>query len=157
MKVFLIFFIATLSFAVPTLAAEDKGHGTADGHNTAPSPIVHRENSSLFPPKKADPSKSTPPATPKLVAPKFQEELAAGDVTLKWEDVPTASVYHVQVATDPNFKWLKIDDHSVRATTLDVKGLEKGRLYFWRVAGWKNDNMAATSHGQFAVSTFEVK
>lgn len=141
----------SLMMTAPAFAADEKHE---EHHGGAPS---HRDNSALFPPKKADPSKSTPPATPKLVAPKFQEELAAGDVTLKWEEVPTANVYHVQVATDPNFKWLKIDDHSVRATTLDVKGLEKGRLYFWRVAGWKNDNMAATSHGQFAVSTFEVK
>lgn len=148
-----IFAIAlTLSLTLPAFASNEKpeeGHGAAAAE--------HRDNEALFPPKKADPAKATPPGKVTLVSPKFEEQVSGDSVTLKWQEVATANMYHLQVATDPNFKWLKVDDHAVKGTSFDVKGLEAGKLYFWRVAGWKNDNMAATNHGFFTASSFEVK
>lgn len=118
---------------------------------------AERDNGSLFPQPQAEISKATPPAKPELLQPAFQAVVTGENVTLTWKEVASANAYHVQVATDPNFKWLKADEHFVKGSSFEVKGLEKGHLYFWRVAGWKNDNMAGTNKSFFATSAFETK
>lgn len=145
---FLVLF-ATLTLSTASFAAAE-GHDAHEGG-------AHRDNTALFPQPKADPSKASAPAQAKLLEPAFRSAVSGDSVTLKWASVPTADVYHVQVATDPNFKWLKTDDHTVKGTELTVDGLEKGKTYFWRVAAWKNSNMAATNKGTFSSSSFETK
>jgi hypothetical protein len=75
--------------------------------------------------------------------------------TLKWK-AEGADTFHVQVATDPRFKWLVIDDHYVKANSFDLKALTKGQQYFWRIAARKPDNDAGNTKGFFKTSSFEV-
>ena len=136
----------TLSFSV---FAADGGHGGG-------SP-AHRDNTTLFPQPKADPTKSALVVRPQLMSPSFNASLSGDSTVLKWTVVPGADVYHLQVATDPNFKWLTLDDHQVKASEFNLKGLEAGKKYYWRVAGWKNDNVAGANKGAFSSSVFEIK
>ncbi|MBX3040213.1 MAG: fibronectin type III domain-containing protein [Bdellovibrionaceae bacterium] len=149
LELFLVLF-ASLTLSATSFAA-------AEEHDAHGGGLPHRDNTALFPQPKADPAKASAPAPAKLLEPAFSASVSGEAVTLKWAAVPTADVYHVQVATDPNFKWLKTDDHTVKGTELKVDGLEKGKTYFWRVAGWKNSNMAATNKGTFSSSTFVTK
>lgn len=115
----------------------------------------HRDNTGLFPQPQADVAvRGTAPASPELTAPAFQSKITASEIALTWKASAGADAYHVQVATDPNFKWLKADEHWVKDTTFQVKDLEKGKHYYWRVAPWKNGNTAATNKGTFAISAF---
>ncbi len=117
----------------------------------------HRDNAALFPPHHADSGKSTPPAAVKLLEPAFQAKLGGTETALTWEASQGATSYHVQVATDPNFKWLLSDEHFVTGTKFQAKGLEKGKTYYWRVAPWKDGNLAATNKGPFSNSIFEIQ
>jgi hypothetical protein len=113
-------------------------------------------NLDLFPPPKADASKSARPAKPELTAPAYRAQINGDSVTLKWSQVPAANAYHLQVATDPNFKWLTVNQEMMTENTFEVKGLEKGKHYFWRVAALKTDNLSTFMKGWFSLSTFET-
>lgn len=137
----------TILMQNPALAAGD-GHGGGG--------LPHRDNNALYPQPQADITKATPPPQAKLTEPKFQAKTETA-VTLRWEAATGADHYHVQVATDPNFKWLVTENHNVSGTSFEAKDLKPGTKYFWRVAGWKSDNMAATNKAAFAISTFETR
>lgn len=149
----LIAFSLTTTLSLIAFAADHDAH--ADGH-AAPAK-GHRDNTALFPPHEPDASKATAPEKPQLLEPAFQAKIEGATTTLKWKESEGATEYHVQVATDPNFKWLVKEDHKVKGASFEVGGLEKGKTYFWRVAPWKNGNMAATNKGVFARSVFEVR
>lgn len=118
---------------------------------------AHRDNTTLFPQPQKDAAKGTAPASPEIVSPAFGSKVEGASVALTWKASEGADSYHVQVATDPNFKWLKADEHWVLGTSFEAKDLETGKHYYWRVAPWKNDNVAATNKGSFSVSSFETK
>lgn len=118
---------------------------------------AHRDNAALFPQPKADLSKGTPPEAPQLSAPALGTVISSETVALSWRSADGATDYHVQVATDPNFKWLKVENHWVKDTQFEVSGLEKGHRYYWRVASWKKDNVAGANKSPFRASSFEVK
>lgn len=139
MKFVTIVFMAMTGFGA--WAADDGG-----GH--------HRDNSALFPPKKADPSMATAPAPVKIEAPSFMAKVSGESVDLTWSAAEGADTYHVQVATDANFKWLTINDYGVKTNSYKAGGLAKGKHYYWRVAPWKTGNMAATNKGAFTGSVF---
>jgi hypothetical protein len=98
--------------------------------------------------------KAVLPMNVDLVSPKVLEKTPE-NVTLKWK-AEGADTFHVQVATDPRFKWLVIDDHYVKANSFDLKALSKGQQYFWRIAARKPDNDAGNTKGFFKTSSFEV-
>ena len=138
--------LLVFAFSINALAA---GGGTA----------VHKgsHNMDIFPVHQADASLSTIPAKPALVAPAFGAKVPAGSVALQWKAVDTAQVYHVQVASDANFKWIVQEDHFVKATEFQASGLEAGKSYYWRVAAVKSDNMTGTMKSNFAANSFLVK
>lgn len=131
----------------PAFAAGGEGHGAG---------VPHRDNTTLFPQPKPDPTLATPPPATSLTEPAFQAKTDTA-VTLRWEAAAGADKYHVQIATDPNFKWLVADQHGVQGTSFDAKDLKPATRYFWRVAGWKSGNMAATNKAEFRSSVFETK
>jgi hypothetical protein len=108
----------------------------------------------LFPPPKSDLSQSEHPGKPELVSPSFFQKISESKVTLEWKAVANAEAYHVQVATDPNFKWLVKEEEMYKGTTLEVSGLEAGKHYFWRVSGERPSNTASHTHGTFVSSMF---
>jgi hypothetical protein len=54
--------------------------------------------------------------------------------TMSWTAVPTASRYHLQMASTAEFLSIFIDDTSITGTTTGVMGLARNQNFFWRVA-----------------------
>ncbi|MFZ3231755.1 MAG: fibronectin type III domain-containing protein [Pseudobdellovibrio sp.] len=140
---------------------EKSGASHATAHAAAPHGGEHNELStkmnSLFPEKHKDTSHSIRPAITKLMAPKFLAQVPSGTVKLQWNEGVNATSYHVQVATDPNFKWLVVNDYSVKGTTYDAVNLEVGKRYFWRVASVKSENESMSTKSLFVSSAFDTK
>lgn len=151
--------ILTVALSLNAQAADEThdeaAHGEQHDAGHAAEGKSHRDNNALFPQPKADVAgKGTAPKAVQMIAPKFHATVPAGTVTLSWNASEGADAYHVQVATDPAFKWLKADEHFVNGTSFEAKDLEKGKTYYWRVAPWKNGNMAAANKGTFTPSVF---
>jgi hypothetical protein len=152
MTLSLLTFTAVLTLGVKGLANEPE-HKTehkaehGEGHK-AP----------LFPQPVANRAKATAPSTPELTAPAFMSKVSGGNVTLKWNSVPTADFYRVQVATDANFKWLISDEKALmhKETSFEVKGLEAGKHYYWRVFAVKSDNDPGYTKSLASKSMFEA-
>ncbi len=148
-------------FAFSAAQAEEAEHASehhaASAH--AASPLAHGKSdpNKLFPPPKMNKAKTTPPKKTELIEPVFMAQVPGTSVTLKWNAVDTAENYHLQVATDATFKWLKVDDHFVKRPSYDLTQLETGKIYFWRVAAVKNSNDAMYIKGPFESSSFEIK
>jgi hypothetical protein len=111
---------------------------------------------SLFPTKQPNPEKAARPATVETKSPAFLTTVGAGDVKLEWSPATNATAYHLQVATDPNFKWLVVNEKFVKETTYTLKA-ESGKRYFWRVAGFNGDNNSMYTKSNFVSSAFNVK
>lgn len=117
-----------------------------------PAAAVHEE---LFPPKLPNVQVTTPPATPVLTSPEFEAKVA-GSATLKWEAVAGADGYHLQVATDPAFKWLVKNDTLVTEAQASVGELKANVHYYWRVAAVKRGNEATYTKSAFATQMFST-
>ncbi len=111
----------------------------------------------VFPPKVADKTKATLPGKVELIEPKAFANVSGTSVELKWKAAEGATTYRVQVAKDPNFKWIVTQQDFVKDTQLTVNGLEAGNEYHWRVFPWNKDNDATFTSGFSARSTFTVK
>ncbi len=133
-------FVTALTMSVNSLAKMNE-HGVIDMNG-------------LFPPPKNDTTKSEIPVKPELVAPAFFQKINDTKVKLEWKASPNAEAYHVQVATDPNFKWLVKEEEMFKGTSLDVTGLEGGKHYFWRVSSERPSNKETHTHGAFSSSMF---
>ncbi len=144
-----LIFIQSFSGFAAGPASSEGGHGQ--------SGKSHRDNTALFPPQVADKSRSTPPQQAKLISPKFMQKVTSDKQKLEWSASPTADAYHIQVATDPNFKWLVAEDHWVKTTSFEVSGLQKGKHYYWRVASVKSDNDSMAMKNNFISSMFSAQ
>lgn len=169
-KTLILINILALTFAVSSARAaieETTTEAVHDGHTTEHHAGHHAHdptapmmkggaNLNLFPPPQANPSKIARPAKPELLAPTYRAQITDSKVSLKWAPVASADAYHLQVATDPNFKWLVVNQEILNGTSFDLNSLEKGHHYFWRVAALKTDNDPTYMKGWFALSTFET-
>ena len=54
---------------------------------------------------------------------------------LSWLPLAETSVYHLQVALQPDFSSLFIDESAVTATGYQLTGLSLGTIFYWRVRG----------------------
>lgn len=141
--------VSILSFDASAGGANlgDHAGGTGHGHH----------NTNFFP--KPQPNKEAATRAPmvELVSPKALSKVSGGQVTLKWKTVEGADAYRVQVATDPNFKWLVKQEDFYKDTSLDLTGLEAGKHYFWRVYAWRtgSDKGWLSSFAKF--SSFETQ
>lgn len=111
----------------------------------------------IFPPKQADKSKGTTPQRVEIIEPKAFSNVNGPTVELQWKAAEGATSYRVQVATDPNFKWLVAEKDFVTDTKFSLSGLESGKKYHWRVFPWKKDNDPSWTSGVATVSSFEVR
>lgn len=128
------------------------GHDKANHHEK-----LGKEMNSLFPPKHKDPAHSASPNTVKLTSPKFLAQISGASVKLEWSVAEGASNYHVQVATDPNFKWLIANDAFVKGTSFEATQLEAGKKYYWRVAAVKGQNDSMFTKSLFVSSVFSIQ
>ncbi len=139
------------------IQAED--HGTADhsgkSHGGGHGPEKPYDLEIIKQPV-SDVENGTRPAMPVLQSPEALAKTGT-NVTLKWQEVKGASFYHIQVATDPNFKWLIVDEHNFPQTSFQPQGLTAGQNYFWRVAARKPDNFASYTKSFFSSSSFMAK
>lgn len=115
-----------------------------------------RDMNALFPPPQANTTLGERPEKPELTSPSYFQKIGESKVTLQWKASPNAESYHVQVATDSNFKWLVKEENLYKGTSLEVSGLANGKHYFWRVSGVKPNNKAGHIQGGFATSMFET-
>lgn len=111
----------------------------------------------VFPTKQADKAKGTTPQKVELIEPKAFSQVIGPKVELQWKASEGATSYRVQVATDPNFKWLVTEKDFITETKFTVDGLEAGKEYHWRVFPWKKDNDPTWTSGFATRSTFTVK
>ena len=96
-----------------------------------------------------------PPGLVEILEPKMNS-VQTGQAELKWKSAVDAESYHLQIATDPAFKWLKVNEHGFKGTTYTLN-LEPNTHYFWRVAGTNFKKWDGSTKGVFANSMFETK
>lgn len=148
--------VATVSVLTLTSALSFANEG---GEHTA-APAAEGKGSktatNFFPKKQADKTLATRPESPELIEPAFMTKVTGGTVTLKWKEVAGATNYHLQLATDPNFKWLVKNDFLYQGTSFEATGLEAGKHYYWRVAAQKGTNEPAYTKSGFNKSMFET-
>jgi hypothetical protein len=143
-----IVFVLTFALSTRTVASPSESHSEAEaeGHGSE----------KLFPQPKANLENAKSPGAVELIEPAFFSTVA-GQTTLKWKEAADAENYHLQVATDPNYKWLVADEHFYKGTSYELKNLEAGKHYYWRVAATNQSKWAGSTHGYFSKSMFETK
>lgn len=150
MKILVSVLAIALTFALTTKAlASEEAHG--EDHEA-----LAKKMNSLFPPKQANPEDAKIPAKPELTSPAYFAAITTPSVKLEWKAAADAQEYHVQVATDPNFKWIVAEDYAHKETNFEVTKLEPGKHYFWRVASVRPDNWKTFRKSYFAASMFET-
>jgi hypothetical protein len=120
----------------------------------------HEQVGSIFPELTKKAGAATVPAKVKLSSPKFLEKVSGDTVKLEWNASEGAKNYHVQVSRDAGFNNSSMyvaEDKFVAGTSYEVKGLEAGVKYFWRVAATNGDQESTFTKSPFAFSEFEVK
>ena len=128
----------------------DDGHGAHKKHDH--SAVLN----SLFPEKKPDRGMVQVPAKVQLSSPAFLATVGT-QVKIEWQESFGGAEYHVQIATDPNFKWLLVNEKFHKGTSFDFTAPEAGKKYYWRVAGFNRNNTASYTKSAFASSAFVVK
>ncbi len=111
----------------------------------------------LYKPIEANKEVVSRPGKTSIVSPEWYAQVAAPATKLEWSEAERSTGYHVQVATDPNFKWLVQEQQYVKGTSLEVSGLEAGKQYYWRVAGMNEKNEPNYIKGDYARSMFVAK
>jgi len=135
------FLVIALSLPLLSLAADSSG-----------SEKAYRN---LLPPPKANRALSTLPSKVELKSPEALSKVAGNTVQLEWAPSESAEAYHLQIAKDPEFKWIIQEEHFIKATRFEVANLPKGQV-FWRVAASRPQNMEAHWKTVFTSSSFEV-
>lgn len=139
-------FLLVLGLNVKAVAAGGGGdHAKGDSKNPDWSHTRHKQIGAIFPEKQPTPGKAVIPAKVKLTSPKFLEKVSGETVKLEWTASEGAKTYHVQVSRDAGFNNRSMyvaEDKMVSGTSFEVKGLEAGVKYFWRVAAQNNDQEA---------------
>lgn len=143
-------------------AAGHDSHGKKSGYgaNYDWSHKRHEQVGAIFPAKQKKEGANVVPAKVKLSSPKFLATVSGDTVTLEWNASEGATTYHVQVSKDAGFNnrsMYVVEDKKLAATSLEVKGLEAGVKYFWRVAAVNGDQESQFTKSGFAFSEFEVK
>lgn len=132
---------------------EKAGHGKEKDHHEK----LGKTMNSLFPQKEQNPAVSVRPSVVKLTSPKFLAKVSGATAKLEWTAANGASAYHVQVATDPNFKWLVANELWVKGTSFEATQLEADKNYYWRVAAVKGENESMFTKSLFVNSAFTTQ
>ncbi len=152
----------TVASELEVCTAEKTDHCTEKkevGHHTeadSKEEKVFEKMNSLFPERQKNAIQSERPLVVKLTAPQFLAKISGTAAKLEWSVVQGATHYHVQVATDPNFKWLVANDYWVKTNSFNATSLEPDRKYYWRVASIKDTNDAMFTKSVFVSSLFST-
>lgn len=143
MKILLSFFVAFITMTIGLKSVASGGGG--------------RDNNALFPAPTPIKSLSIVPGKTQLTSPVALSTVIGTQTTLTWQAVENADAYHIQFAKDPQFKWIIKEENLYKNNSLEVSGLEAGKIYFWRVAALKTDNIPGHQKGFFTQSSFNTK
>lgn len=154
MKKFSLLFALALVFSNVSFANEHEAAAHTDGEEHKPR---HGADLNLLPAPVPNEAKTTRPSAAELVSPAPLAKIAGTAATLTWKEAKGADSYMLQIATDANFKWLVANELSLKTTTYEVKNLEAGKQYFWRVYSLKSDNDPSYLKGDSSRSMFFVK
>ena len=151
--------IAGLFITLAFLASSQANEEPATAEHKAEHKTEHHgeHKPDFFPTKQANKEVTARPEKVTLLEPKALSQVSGNQVTLKWKEAAQADSYRVQVATDPNFKWLVTNEDFYKATSYELKGLESGKHYFWRVYAFKSENDPGYLSSYSNLSSFEVK
>jgi len=161
----------------PTCTAEtdkncSEGHATTTEHESAgahhgPKAAAkdwshkrHKQVVSILPEKTKEVGQDARPEKVKLVSPKFSAKISGDTAKLEWSEVAGAKNYHVQVSKDAGFNNRSMyvaDEKWVKTTNLEIKNLEPGVKYFWRVAAVNPDLETQYTKSAFTFSSFETE
>ena len=166
MKFLAIIFAIILSFGVNKAVFADESDALCSTTEKCPPAEAHpstsahgdlnKEMNSLFPEKPKNSKVSARPPSVELTGPKFLAKVS-GEVKLEWKPTAGADSYHIQVATDPNFKWLVVQDQAVKDTAYGFSKGEPGKKYYWRVAAFNSKNDSMYTKSNFSGSVFITK
>ncbi len=141
-------------------SAEHPGKKPGYGANYDWSHKRQGQISAIFPTKQKTEGANTVPAKVKIVSPKFLSTVSGDTVKLEWAAAEGATTYHVQVSKDAGFNNRSMyvaEDKRLAATSFEVKGLEAGVKYFWRVAAVNEGQESTFTKSPFTFSEFEAK
>ncbi len=92
------------------------------------------------------------PAAPAHVVPANAVKGFAKDGQLEWNTVPTATGYHAQLSTKPDFSVIAQDFPSLTVNHVDFSNLSSGTAYYWHVAA-SNENGDGTYSQSWSFET----
>lgn len=160
-------FLFVLGFNLNSVAAGGAEHGEAHpgkkpgyGANYDWSHKRHEQVRAIFPPKTKKEGADTVPSKVKIISPKFLSTVSGETVKLEWSAAEGATTYHIQVSKDAGFNNRSMyiaEDKRLAATSFEVKGLEAGVKYFWRVAAVNEGQESMYTKSAFTFSEFEAK
>ena len=168
MKYLAAFFAIILTFGLnkAVLANEPDAVCTTQTSEKCPPAGIHAEKNehtdlaaqmnSLFPEKQKNSKITARPPSVELSGPKFLAKVS-GEIKLEWKPTAGADSYHLQVATDPNFKWLVVQEQSLKETAYGFSKGEPGKKYYWRVAAFNSKNDSMYTKSNFSGSVFVSK
>lgn len=156
----LVAFLLAIGFNSQSVAAgapDPSKPATGKGANVDWSHKRHEQVRAIFPEKTKDPKATVRPAKVQLNSPAFGTLVSGDSVTLEWTASEGALVYHVQVSKDAGFNNRSMyiaEDKFAKGTTFEVKGLEAGTQYFWRVAAVNGKQESQYTKSVFTSSKF---
>jgi hypothetical protein len=149
--------LKNLLLALAFLVVGGTIHAAEEAHHEGSGAAEEAHKPDFFPKKQADKSKATRLPMAELIEPKALAVVTGTSVTLKWKAVEGAESYRVQVATDPNFKWLVTQQDFHKETSLQVNDLKAGEHYFWRVYAVNTQEDPGWTSSFSSMSSFAVK
>ncbi len=102
-----------------------------DWHSPDGSKPLYRESTETF--SFSVGASSVNLQTPILKQPLNHSKNLTLNVSLKWDPVPNAQTYRLQVALDANFQNVIRDIGNLTFTNFDLFNIEPGKTYFWRI------------------------
>lgn len=70
---------------------------------------------------------------PQIIAPENNSKFLKSPITFQWTDFDKATNHHIQIAKDPNFKVLVVNDSTLKQPTFTISDIETNTTYYWRV------------------------
>lgn len=97
------------------------------------------------------------PSTPVLLAPANGAPSLPESVTVRWQGVPLAALYHLQMGTDPSFvSGLLVNDSLGSDTARVIRGLSGQSTYYWRVSAMNAGGFGGYSGSSSFATGFPV-
>lgn len=155
MKTFAIIAAITL-FSLNTFSADNSAK-SANGKDW--SHKRQEQVAQIYPEHEVNKAAVIQPEKVQLVAPTFLAKVNSQSVKLEWTSAGGAQHYHIQVSKDAGFNNRSMyvaEDKFVSGTSFEVKQLEPGEKYFWRVAAHNKNQDAMYTKSLFVSSVFET-